>query len=80
VKELEKDVLLICKGRFNSNKYFSIIHALKEYQARECGIEVSEITDIDVFLFSLLPTMQSFFEVGNYESILSDRISYHINS
>ena len=33
----EKDVILICKGWYNKEKYESVMDALKAYQCEKCG-------------------------------------------
>ena len=38
-KTLEKDILLICKGYYDKNKYKSVLEALNAYYHREYGCE-----------------------------------------
>lgn len=56
-----KDILLICKGHYNKEKYDSPIDALKVYQAEYSGCEKKYITD-ETILTILLDVAKEYFK------------------
>ena len=56
-----KDILLICKGHYNKEKYNFSIDALKAYQTEYCGLEPNCIND-GIVLNILLDVAREYFK------------------
>ena len=82
MRTLEKDVLMICKRQYNSDtrkdKKYEIEDALLDYQALKTGCDKKYINENDVFLFSIMPTLEKFCKVSNFLDILQNRMSKDI--
>lgn len=81
MKTTEKDVLKICKGWYDKEKYNNEMEALKAYQVRECGLEFRDISAKDVMDFALLSAAKEFFKTSDWayffkEGLLDD-IDWH---
>jgi hypothetical protein len=71
VKNKEKDILLICKGHYNSDKHKTTYDALKAYQCEYTDSEEKYMPDSSIFSF-ILDTAKVFFKPLDWERLIRD--------
>jgi len=74
MKTHEKDVLLICKKHYDTNKHKNDLEALIAYQEIKCGVCKKYITISDVINFSLLPTLIHFSNTEQLKCFMKDYV------
>ena len=55
MKSTTKDVILLCKGYYDKEKYPTLLDALKEYYRKYCGNVLQELFDESFLCDTLLP-------------------------
>lgn len=75
----EKDIILICKGWYNKEKYHSIIEALKAYQCEYCGNTLQDIPYEDVLRFALYPVAEKYFKQQDWMYLFREMIAKDIS-
>ena len=74
IKTTEKDILLICKGWFDHEKYTDKLEALKDYQAKNTRSNKEDITDKNVLDFRLFTVAEIYFKPYHWSEMLKDRL------
>lgn len=68
------DIIKICKGYYDKDKYDSVLSAIKSYQSKVCGVDEKYITYDDVLNFGLFKTAEKYFKQSDWIEMLKERI------
>jgi|GEM_PF-5921665 len=74
MKTTKTDILRICKGHYNQEKYNSPYEALRAYQIKYTGCEPEHINEQAVLSFFYAIEVDSFLQSYHYKEMIKDRL------
>lgn len=74
MRNQNKDVLAICKGKYDTEKYSSQFDALKAYYMREYWMEERFVTNEYILKVLLLPALSEYLKRHQWEQLCYDII------